>query len=235
MDEPKPKRKIARTVRAAIIGVLACVILLTVGGYIASEIEAWHLVQELAQDEPGLDLLPKPLVDRRVAQLEGPRIERYGISFQVPWKESAKERHFRSLEILAFAGGGSVMILDPAQLGPFATTGYESAAASFQTSRADARWWWTPGKNRRTFLLLMEKSNLVHPKDTVLYRVEGNGYRGFQSGDPEQEPFTVTLHLFDEHDRHYEIILATSKGAAHPAITQPEINAIVASMRPAKP
>ncbi len=218
-----------------LIGVLGCLVLLTIGGYVVSEIEALHMVQALGQVEPRLDLLPQPLVDRRVAELQGQRIERYGLSFQVPWKQPGQERHFPSLETVVFAGGGNVMILNPAQLDPSGMIGYESAAASLQTSRSDARWWWTPGKNRRTFLLLMKKLDLLNPNSTALYYVEGHGYRGFQSGDPAHEPFTVTLHLFDEHDRHYEILLATPKGAPHPATTQPEINAIIASMRPVQP
>ena len=57
-----------------------------------------------------------------------------------------------------------------------------------------------------------------------------NSSRGFQRGNPSLVPHQVKLELFDTADRHYRIWITSNREG--PAITQPEINAIIASIRP---
>jgi hypothetical protein len=65
-----------------------------------------------------------------------------------------------------------------------------------------------------------------------IYTIEAGGMRGFQLGDPAKPPYRVQLHLYDEADRHIRIDIGALGPEGYP-LTQAELNAMVASIRPA--
>jgi hypothetical protein len=64
-----------------------------------------------------------------------------------------------------------------------------------------------------------------------IYTISANGLRGFQEGNPSVKPCRVRLDLFDSADRHYGLIIGTQNDRG-PALSQAEVNAIVASLQP---
>lgn len=75
-------------------------------------------------------------------------------------------------------------------------------------------------------MLMLKEGQLLHSK--VLYATSEGQMRGFQFGDPTQSQF-VRLTVFDPSDRETWLIFRNSSEAQW---SQPEINAVLASMRP---
>ena len=82
-------------------------------------------------------------------------------------------------------------------------------------------------------MLLVSKS-IALTESGPIYRIHSGHFSGFQMGDPVRPPYTVKLHLFDPADRHYEILIS-SPPESGPTLTQPQLNAIVASIQPRQP
>jgi hypothetical protein len=55
--------------------------------------------------------------------------------------------------------------------------------------------------------------------------------QGFQFGDLAASPHRVTVDLFDVNNRWYQMVIASPANGAN-TITQSDVNAIIASMRP---
>jgi len=107
---------------------------------------------------------------------------------------------------------------------------YNLMAAAMATTQADPHWWAAPKENRRRDVLLTLKSEEMRDANAV-YEISGNGLRGYQLGNPAAAPYDVRLVLFDRKDRRYAVLLHRSEKNA-PFVTQSEVNAIVASIRP---
>ena len=81
-------------------------------------------------------------------------------------------------------------------------------------------------------MLLTMKSMDIPEGTTVIYSVTDAHIRGFQFGDPKKEPMLIQLLLFDDHDRAMKLTLKGPRGSTQPVLTQEQINAIIASVRP---
>ena len=51
-----------------------------------------------------LSVVPSALADTSIADLAGPRIEKFGFSFQVPWEDLEKDRTMKTAAALVFKG-----------------------------------------------------------------------------------------------------------------------------------
>ena len=89
-------------------------------------------------------------------------------------------------------------------------------------------------------VLLQLKSNLLlfvgnpgtgsNPAETGIFKIQSNGWKGFQYGDPQKRPNELRLRLYS--DRSQIDILVLQAAYYEPAgVTQPEINYIVQSLR----
>jgi len=67
--------------------------------------------------------------------------------------------------------------------------------------------------------------------DGAVYAVNFGQVRGFQEGNPAVPPYRVHLDLFDAADHHYEIQIAVQNDSRS-VLTQAQVNAMVASLRP---
>lgn len=109
-------------------------------------------------------------------------------------------------------------------------SGYDWMASELAATPDQIRWWNRTNNVRLTVLLGM-KSIEMTGNCTAIYKAENSELHGFQLGDPAIAPHRVTLDLFDVNNRRYELV-ASSRNADHPVVTQADINAIVASIRP---
>lgn len=202
-------------------------------------------------DETESEVLPRPLPDAVIASDPTVRVEREGVSFGVPWDETGdSKRRLSKSGILTLANGLVICISRPPNeldaikslKGPAATalrfelgdqalsSNFALISAALSTRVSDAKWWHTPLYNRKiTYLLRLKLWRVGFPegsKEAPIYSFTEGRVRGFQVGDPPRERI-VKLIVFDEIGREYRIELLRFHGD----ISQPEINALVASLQ----
>jgi hypothetical protein len=231
---------------------LVCLLGIWLALYASDSLRALYFAHQLSQDNPNLWLRLVPLPDTRLAELDGARIERLGISMQTPWTAMEKERDFTGVMSLDFAQA-RLLIFDPsgeleldksirtrgitrhyyARLLDRKTykTDFDLMAAEMQATPAQVKWWATRGSHVRNMALLVFKETEVSNRPTMIYSVHFGGLRGFQFGDPAVAPFVVKLTLFDQKDRRYDFSVA-GRDRQHPTLSQAQINAFVNSIRP---
>ncbi len=109
---------------------------------------------------------------------------------------------------------------------------YNYARAALYAQPSDARLLSLPPHNRRVFQLLVLRKDVIPRSDATapIYELAAGGNRAFQFGDPTGDRFRVTLDLYDRRDHHLRAYLFTLK-KSNSAVTQPQINAMVASFR----
>jgi hypothetical protein len=110
------------------------------------------------------------------------------------------------------------------------SSGFALMSAALYEEPSDVSWHHSRMKNARAFLLLTKKELALHGT-TAIYPVSSEQVRGFQIGDPARDGH-VELKLFDNQDREVWMLL---NGRKHDptTLTQPQINAVVASIHPA--
>ena len=216
---------------------------------------AWYFAHQICLENENLSALPQPLPDAAIAELAGPRIEKFGFSFQTPWKDNAKTRDTKNLAMVNFASGTGIIVFDPAaQIDKIKiyrqaatangtdlitlidaqslNSNYDFMRSYLYASPSQVKWWASRRLNAQSLILLTNKS-MDLGKHTKIYDLICGSIRGFQFGDPRSDK-NVQLELFDPSDHHYEIII--SRGDANSsALSQPEINAIVVSIHPISP
>jgi hypothetical protein len=227
---------------------LAAVLLGGVMFAVAYQIGPWQSAGRMRALDPELDLTPAALPDTSIATLPGERIERFGVSFQLPWKEIDRERAWKGDVVLSSKAGGTIVFKNPLSNPGSARLIHDAAKSipdlcpdvrgslcglqrvAMEAKTEQVKWWKIPSQNARTLDLLFLKLVTEPPGPGALYCINLGGMCGFRRGSPSIGPYLVTLELFDTADRHYTIWISSNREG--PAITQPEINAIVASIRP---
>ena len=209
-------------------------------------IEPWYVMRQSLRDSPQLNIVPAYLRDVSVSPLASARLECYGYSFQVPWTPEGR-REYSSFAGFWFRGGITITAHDPASNTSLAQntrknmkqfepefgsevlrSDYDWTNAELEATSADLHFWHRR-HNVRAAAFLGEKEAEVAERQAI-YRINSGELKGFQIGDPSRD-WRVTLELFDSQDRQYKLEFMTqNKGAAN--LTQADINAIVASLRP---
>jgi hypothetical protein len=212
------------------------------------QLAPWLLVRSLVKTDGAIESVPSPLPDNNLTTLPGDRVERFGFSFQLPWKQIDRERTFEELAFLS-AENGTIIVREPSSRSDRAASlrlmanaipairrdappsNYDLMREVMQVKPGQVKWWKTPGQNMKALSLLSMKSTLQIENYGALYDVNFGNVRGIQQGSPSIAPYQVILDLFDDAVRHYEIEIVRYQG--RPDVTQAQINAIVASIRPA--
>jgi hypothetical protein len=88
-------------------------------------------------------------------------------------------------------------------------------------------------QSARDAMLLTIKVIAMPPADTGLFSIHVNGWRGFQFGDPQKDPRSIIDDLYDD-DGGVEFIFF-QKAGTNGAISQAQINRVLASLRKAPP
>ena len=78
--------------------------------------------KQRARSHPELWIVPKPLTDVSIDQSEGHAFSFFGYQFEAPWTLVRQERVFRSMAIVNFSNGVSIVFFDPAQQVDFLAT-----------------------------------------------------------------------------------------------------------------
>lgn len=208
----------------------------------------WAFARFVAAPSFGMNMVPTFPADKSVAHLSGDRIERFGFTIQLPWKEIALDRTFSNTAFLTSKSDAVIEVRSPS--GSFDSaksmrdwangvpalqeeslrTNYALVSAVMAEKPEQVKWWRTPGQNARDLNLLIRKYfDFQHCG--ALYSVNFGEVRGIQQGSPAVAPYDVKLDLFDSADKHYEITMGP-RMHDRPVVTQAEINAMVASLRP---
>lgn len=207
----------------------------------------YEFVLEISRD-PLVWITPTPLPDTQVATLTGLRVQKFGFSFQVPWENVEPQTHDSDyVEFLDFEGGTHLMLenpdrslksladlakVEPTQRTSFAAllgadairSSFDLDSAALNAKPSDVHWWNSRSMQARSFMLLNEKWMLLMGFQSV-HAVASSSIRGFQFDGKNGKH--CKLLLFDAKDRQYEIELLGDG-----SLTQPQINAIVASFQP---
>lgn len=93
-------------------------------------------------------------------------------------------------------------------------------------------WALSPSMHYREQMLLLLKTTVLSQvsAETGIFNIQNQNYRGFQLGDPKDHPRRVAVHLYSD-EGSIELTFGVSAPYKLAAITQPEINRIVQSLR----
>ena len=111
-------------------------------------------------------------------------------------------------------------------------------ASMFATPKQVEWWRFRSSENERVNCLLTLKFGALlqfhslHSENAPIYTIAHGDYHGFQLGSPSIAPYDVHLDLFDSADRYFAFEVTTGPNSSGRLLTQEEINAMVASIRP---
>ncbi|MGA2300293.1 MAG: hypothetical protein ABSG77_06325 [Candidatus Acidiferrum sp.] len=203
-----------------------------------------------------LDERPLPLTFVSNNSAPGRKLVHAGFSFEVPWEDLDVPNSKSGANIAAFKfrSGRTILFFGPSPnhedllstleksfgdgrgnlkrlLGAEATkTNYAFHRAILEET-PDRISPFIPKRDAiRSSMLLVVKAISSVGGETGLFEVQSSGWRGFQFDDPAKRPKRVTLELYDNQDRHIEIIFWP--GATEDAgVTQADINRGLESLR----
>ena len=210
---------------------------------------------------PAARVVPTELKDLSVSQVQGTKLLYVGYEFEIPWNDldpsqtrSVPKDH-PEMVALVFRSGLHLIVsaspprmlpnesarewkLSPQKLESFFGRGTSQSDYSFLenlyefTPEKMHRWGFSPSVHYREQMLLMLKIVVLSGRsaDTGIFNIQNQSYRGFQLGDPQAHPRRVTVQLYSD-EGSFEITFADDDGRGLVAVTQPELNRIVQSLR----
>ena len=246
-------------VRPAIIlgKVIGSLCLLAAIGYgVMYLIAPWLNSQWMSRVDPRLSMVPTDLPTKVEAPLSNAAIDCCGFRVQLPSEEISGTTKSDSSAMVLFRNGGMLTIHNPGQnpamleivssdkntqklLGKETTVSkFKLMQAAMWTTPEQAKWWrFRTSENKSVEYLLLTKSLALVPASIhsatlcPIYAISAGRFRGFQIGDPDVSPYDAHVDLFDGADRYLGLDIRGQEGHG-PVLTQTQINAIVASIRP---
>jgi hypothetical protein len=241
-------------VSGKIIGALCLVV--AIGYGVIYLISPWLASNRMGKFDPRLNLVPANLPTNVEAPLSSASIDCYGFTFRLP-NEVAKTIQYDRLTTVRFRNGGFLISQNLLQgPGTLERTISEKNAqrllrkedlrsrfslmqAAMYVTPEQAKWWrFRTLANERVEYLLVTKFSTVSQIASLhsfairpIYTIASGGFRGFQVGNPDVEPYEAHVDLFDAADRHFVFEVTGPEGHGQ-VLTQTEINAVVASIRP---
>jgi hypothetical protein len=212
---------------------------------------------------PVARVVPTNLKDLSVSQVPGTKVSYVGYEFEIPWTDLDETRTrsvpkdnpemvglvFRSgLHLIVSAspprifpnGFAREWKVSPQKLESVFGRGAAQSDYSFLenlygfTPEKMHRWALSPSTHYREQFLLMIKAVVLggSSAETGIFNIQNQSYRGFQLGDPQAHPRRVAMQFYSD-EGSIELTFAGSDGRGPVAVTQPEINRIVESLRKA--
>ena len=240
-DPPRPWW----TLRWTRVTTAVCVIVLF-PMFLAWYLEPWYFAQKIGSHMLALHVEPAHLSDINQSPLDPERMQAFEYSFQSPWGKLNTRKDLKHAIFFLWNDGpiltafepvsrsSAAQTIDPTRVSThdlglmFMNHGYNSLAAELNATPEQIHWWDRSGSARLGYLLTMKELNLQ--RGSITYKIENDELRGFQFNDHAVGPLRVTLELFDVNGRRYEITITSPPDARK--VTQADINALVASMRP---
>ncbi len=161
--------------KALLIILLTPLILAGVGLLVQYQLAPWRIARILATSFPDLDPVPITPPDKSVATLDGERIERFGFSIQLPWKDVYLDRTWKDFSLISSHDGRAMTMYDPsARLDRSSAmrflanqvpalrydTNYALWAAAMDAKSVQVKWWKTSKQNAKDLRLLLIKSEI---------------------------------------------------------------------------
>lgn len=222
-------------------------------------ISPWLGARALSSVEPRINAVPVSLTRQAQVPLSNASVDAFGFKIQLPNREIEKTRKTERFTFISFRDGGWLLVEDMSPY-PGADSipslvefdkraeqllGQELAHSEFKRMQAamlttpdQVKWWrFRSSRNMRASFLLGEKLfDLMECKQPLgplgpIYAVSFGQFHGFQCGDPDVAPYDARIDLFDDSNRQIKLEIAGPQGHG-PVLTQEELNAIVASIRP---
>lgn len=203
---------------------------------------------------------PTELKDLSVTQDPGKKLSYFGYEFEIPWTDLDESQtrlvpndHPYMVGLVFRSGLHLIVSASPARVFPngFAREWKVSpqnfelmfgrGAGQSDYSFLKSLYAFTPGKMhlwalspsvhlREQMLLMWKGAILSGSADTGIFNIHNQSYRGFQLGDPQAHPRKVAANLYSD-DGSIEFTFAASDLHRPAAVTQPEINRVVQSLR----
>ena len=193
-------------------------------------------------------VVPTDLKDSSVSEAPGTKLSYLGYEFEVPWSDLDESQSQvlrsepdRQTAWICFRSGLKLFITARP---PHKEYPEYSLLKQIYAITPDQIHYWTlfKGGHYRDARMLLAKSAFLqyvglgtkpNPAETGIFDVQGEGFKGFQYGDPQELQPTLELRLFSD-DRIVEVLIL-QKDYDRFGVTQPEINRIVQSLRRATP
>jgi len=216
----------------------------------------WWKVRQFEKSNPVLRVIPQPLRDTAPAKQPGLRLSVYGYEFEVPWGDIDKEKtrsgdfvtiyYFRSGPFLMFSNpekarsAKEILLADDEKRKVAMQIWGEKALGSnfaltkamLETTPAQMSVFAPRPKVVGLGILLMLKMLPATGGETGIFAFDAPTLRGFQMGDPDKKPKSLSVRAFDMGDHQLEITFGIQAGYAG-QISQPEVNRVLQTTRPA--
>jgi hypothetical protein len=186
------------------------------------------------------------------------RLSHAGFEVEVPWADldSEKCKFVKNIAVFAFKSGRVLEFFGPSPnhedllftaeqslgdkqgnlrrlFGEQATkSGYIFHKTLLEQTPDELKPWMKQREAVRVSTLLMLKAISSVNRETGLFNVEKQGWKGFQFDNPLKQPKRVTLELYDSKDQHVEIIFFPGK-QGDASITQSDVNRVLQTLAPA--
>ncbi len=248
----RPRRILLAFVRVALLIALVEVLIDVLG----PPISIFWTVRSVAREFPGVRVVPQPLTDQSVSSGPAVSLSYFGYEFDVPWNIAFKVKGGKaSIVHLQFDSGQTLTFIVPrnqsgllseftqdrsmnlANLQPVFgelvnESAYDQQAAMLSTTPESVRAFGPRAQTAGRLTLLLFKATATGPSlPTGVFSFQFQDKRGFQIGDPQKSD-RIDLEVFGMGGHHVEIVLLAGKDSAK--LSQPEVNRILTSLRPAK-
>jgi hypothetical protein len=215
----------------------------------------WSMKKEAASN-PRLSVVPIPLSDKSISPAKGTPENFFGYQFEVPWQGGEQKQRESIAVVISQSSQEAVMFFDPtgqqgfirmmkvtpglrvAYLNPLygrenVQSDYEFARAALNASPSQLSLFLPWSKEVYAANLLMIKEASIMGSQTGLYSFEIGQLRGFQHGDPVRDK-NVVVEAYYAAGRKFMVIFS-SKSGPNGGMTQPDINRVLQTIRPASP
>lgn len=222
-------------------------------------ISPWLVSERMCKLDPRLCIVPVSLPTRAEASLSKTTIDHSGFRVRLPNEEVIKTMQGDTVTWISFRKDGNLIIDDPSRdLGMLeiamsdkrteTLVRKEARQSKFKLMQAamlatpeQVKWWkFRSSDNERVVYLLLLKFSLLSHLTSAhafslgpIYTISAGEFRGFQIGNPEVSPYEANVDLFDGADRHFAFSVVGPEGHGQ-VLSQPEINAMVSSIRPSQ-
>jgi hypothetical protein len=204
---------------------------------------------------PAVYRAPTELVDSSISPAPGRTLTCFGYEFDVPWDDlnESKMKQIGRMQMIPFRSGNALLFsrMPPKE---FVRTFLSSTKADPENVR---KFWGadalesdyalhrliletTPGQftllshrevaARGAMLLLSKGIMMPGGGDSGIFRVRTERFQGFQFGDPQSRPKSLSVEMFSD-DVGLSFIFAQREDGIAPAITQAEINRVLRTAR----
>lgn len=203
---------------------------------------------------PAVNQIPKDLPDRSICKSAVRKVSYLGYEFEIPWEvDDEKTRFVGRMQLISLRSGNAILFSRMAP-GEFVQTFSSSSKVSFNDLKKlygpdaldsdyalhrrilDA----TPAKvtpfSSRSdavssaMLVMVKGIMLPAAAESGLFHVTASGYEGFQFGDPQRRPKSISVEIY-ANDGGLSFIFTQRGEGSVPPVTQAEINRVIGTIR----